>query len=155
MGKKLAQQIPADLPTKSADNPTTIRNTKALQRVIDHGTFEGIFLSNQQLIELSGKLQSENADGAFFIIGKAEGIKSVEIIPFQLSANIKPQFYFKDSVRGKLNIDLGRPFTPDVDSHEYGKLIIDSNGLRSDSVGALVLPVVKKGTSQKTPPPTH
>jgi hypothetical protein len=154
MGKQILGHIPLD-PLVKSGSPTTITNSTALQRVVNHGTFEGIFLSNQQLLELSSKLQSENADGTFFIIGKEEGTESVEIIPFQLSANIKPQFYFKDTIRGKINIDLGRPFTSDIDSHEYGKLIIDSNGLRSDSVGALILPVVKKGTSQKTPPPSH
>jgi hypothetical protein len=153
MGKQILGHIPLD-PLVKSGSPTTITNSTALQRVVDYGTFEGIFLSNQQLIELSNKLQSENADGTFFMIGKEEGTKSVEIIPFQLSGNIKPQFYFKDGIRGKINIDLGRPFTTEADS-EYGKLIIDSNGLRSDSVGLFVLPAIKKGTSQKTPPPTH
>jgi hypothetical protein len=154
MGKQVLQQRPLDLSVKSG-SPPTITNLKALQRVVDHGTHEGIFLSNQQLIELGSKLQLENADGAFFMIGQGEGKKSVEVIPFQLSGNIKPQFYFKDGIKGKIDVDLGRPFTSDIDSHEYGKLIIDSNGLRSDSVGAFVLPADRKGTSQKTPPPTH
>jgi hypothetical protein len=155
MEKKVSNSKNLDaLSSKSAAN--LVLTTAAYNRVVKHGTFEGIFLSNQQLSELSNKLESKNADGAFFLIGQSQNKKSVEVIPFKLSADVKPQFYVEGGIKGNVNIDLGRPFAPNVDAHKYGKLVINRNGLESEPVAGGAIPTaVKKGTSQKTPPPSH
>jgi hypothetical protein len=144
MAKKTTGK-PMDVPKKEGNPIPHI--SKALQRVKDNGSYEGIFLSSAQLKTLITALKTERADGAFFMIGKEATKHSVEVIPFKLDLDIQPQFYVKEGVKGSVDMNLGKPFG---DNNQWDKLIIDNDGLRPDVPSHLD---DRKGSSQKTPPP--
>lgn len=97
--------------------------SNSLKRVIANkknqiSTFEGIFLSNDQLITLGTELNKMKAaknspDGVCFMIGVDTLLnkRTVEIVPYNYVGNPSIKFHKQDNVEGKLDpIDLGSPF---------------------------------------------
>ncbi len=130
--------------------------SKSLKRVYDHTkngnpTFEGLFLSNNQLKTLGEKLaEIENGpDGVCFMIGldksKTPIEKTVEVIPYIDSGNNR-KFYRKGTKIGKIEIEVGKATEDTLFS-----FVINDEGNFSKWLGPGI--PGGTGTSQKTPPP--
>jgi hypothetical protein len=128
--------------------------TKSLQRVYNHTkngepTFDGLFLSNEQLITLGTKLgkMTNGPDGVCFMIGinKDTLQKSVEVIPYVNDGNTR-KFYRKGNIIGKIEVEVGKAIEDTLWS-----FVIDGDGNFSKWLGE-GLPG-GSGTSQRTPPP--
>jgi hypothetical protein len=130
--------------------------TKTLKRVYDHKkngepTFEGLFLSNEQLISLGTQLANipKGPDGVCFMIGieKINNVinKTVEVIPYVNDGNTR-KFYQSGNVIGKIEVEVGKATEDTMLS-----FIISGEGNFSKWLGE-GLPG-GSGTSQRTPPP--
>ncbi len=136
-------------------------NSKALTRVRNNRragnpnpTSEGIFLSNEQLINLSNALKNTGvADGAFFMIGKdlvaGKVIQTVEILAYNTVAGNKIIMN-----QGHLNINIGK-----TDPASASTVTLDNDAIIAQTyasaapAGAGVQALAVTRGSQRTPPP--
>lgn len=138
----------------------------SLQRVIANkknkvSTFEGIFLSNDQLIELGKALNmmkktSNSPDGVCFMVGvdKIFNKRTVEIVPYNYNGSPNIKFHKQNNIEGELEpIDLGAAFPSGGIP-----MTLDGDGLRptpantsGQNVAVMALGITTP--SQRTPPP--
>jgi hypothetical protein len=128
-------------------------NSKSLQRVLENKnrlgrpTLEGLYLTNEQLINLGTILKDTPTGpaGVCFMIGKSlvagKVLKTVEVIPFK-NGQQDLEFYIKDGITGKIHVNVGK-----AKPSEQFAYIIDSNDSAENTFD------VDRGSSQKTPPP--
>lgn len=170
MGKKQNNtSLPiGDIPTKEAD----IKRSKAYQRVISYGKYEGIYLSKLQLRQICNYLETTSQiDGVWFVIGnnKQEKItdgekknrKTVELLPYKLGRvenNLWPHiinngFFDVDSnvIKNIIDNDSSAQFLDDNDNIAKRR---EDDPTDNDTLPPIdVIMPGGGGTSQRTPPP--
>jgi hypothetical protein len=134
-------------------------NTNALNRVKANNAVAqpvGIRLSTSQLIKLANLLDNiENGpDGVTFEVGLEKGNRTIEIIPYVIKPNGVREYYSKNGLVGKINVNLGKETT-----NSNFKLVVNDNGVLADPpfgampAGAAPVAAIATGNSQRTPPP--